>query len=333
MSALSPQLIRALGQHAAPAQSARTRRRAFTLVEILVVIGIIVLLAAMVVVGITSFLGEGRDDSTRTRMEILNNFMAAYASAQAPRTGGQGNIDAAKLPSVLRAGDPSVTPTPPDGYYSTVDSAADQTAAPAFNRLPLQAPMFVDPPPVPDGLPYGEPPHITDDPTRYPEPFRTDSWIVEPAVARTQAVLRRLLTVPANQAAYANLSQDAKARMGIPDFDGYATLLALEPAIILDGHNNPIIYVPRTGLGGLAFRDGSRNVTLVATNGEAFWASAGPDGIFGFGRAGTGPNATYEAPGDPSSDDVLNPGADDNVYSTTVMRVPTTAPSPPPPPP
>ena len=309
------------GQRRSSARVHRPLRRGFTLVELLVVIGLIVVLAGLVVVGITSFLGKGRDDSTRSRMEILNNFMAAYATSEATRSGGQGNVDAAKLPSLLRVNENA------DGRYSTVDSGADDGAPGAppppatfFTRKPLRAPN-----------PSASAPYTASDPERYPPQFVEDNWIIEPAVARTQAVLRRLLSVPANQSAFASLSEDAKTRVTADAFGGTPSLLwqaspggALEPTLIVDGHGNPIIFVPASGLSDLRFSDGTwlnpdtttsgEPFRLVASKGGPFWVSAGPDGLIG---GHPGDDGTWG-----TADDVA--GADDNVYSTTTMieRVP-----------
>ena len=66
---------------------------------------------------------------------------------------------------------------------------------------------------------------------------------------------------------------------------------------MVDAHDTPILYVPPTGLTGLNFGDGRTNVTLIASDGRGFWASAGPDKLF--------------------------ISADDNVYSTpTIIKQP-----------
>lgn len=314
-----------------------TARRGFTLVELLVVLVIIAIIGGMIVVGITSVIGGTRDDSTESRMEMLDSFLAAYANAENARAGGQGNTEANELPSVLRVV-PNVQD--PAGRYSTVDSAADDLKVapqpgdpPFFNGLPLTAPKPTS------AAPYGVPPFLTLDPTRLPERFGDDNWIIEPAVARTQAVLRRLLTIPANQSTFDSLPADAKTRVPATSFNGDDSILAhadpvpgpptsaLNPALVVDGHGNPIIFVPATGLTGLIFEDGTRvgidsngkNVPpapsdrLVAVHGGPFWASAGADGIFCFTRE-PGPDRLYD-----TDDDVLIPRADDNVYSTEVM--------------
>lgn len=283
------------------------------MIELMVVLVIIMIVAGLIVVGITTAMSGQRDNATETRLQMLDGFLAAYANAENARAGGMGNTEAKRLPEALKAVSTSTE------FYSTIDSAADDTAPPARTGDPLTAPD-----------PAAAPPYITDDPSRYPPLFNEDNWIIEPAVARTQAVLRRLLTIPANQSAYSSLSEDAKTLPVATSYDGGAgpepSLLAymagsgdagqLDPPLLVDGFGNVIIFVPATGLSGLAFKDGSRNVTIRASNGRAFWASAGADGSF---AGSAGPDGTWG-----NADDV--PGADDNVYSTEVIVQQTTGP-------
>lgn len=286
-------------------------RRAFTMIELLVVLVIILIVAGLVIVGITSAMSGTRDNATVTRLQMLDGFMAAYQNADNARAGGMGNTEAKRLPEALKAiSDPAVTQ-----FYSTVDSGADDAAVPARTNNPLSAPL-----PLPPAAPSATPPYLTSDPERYPAQFNEDNWVLEPAVARTQAVLRRLLTVPANQSAFSTVSEDGKTLSAATSYDGQPSLLSyaagtgasgpLDPPLLVDGFGNVIIFVPATGLTGLAFSDGSRNVTMRAANGRAFWASAGADGMF---AGNPGADGTWG-----NADDV--PGADDNVYSTQVIR-------------
>src|SRR5687768_14711912 len=166
-------------------------RRGFTMIELLVVLVIILIVAGLVVVGITSAMSGQRDNATVTRLQMLDGFMAAYQNADNARAGGMGNTEAKRLPEVLKAISTGTA------IYSTTD-----------NRAADPGPFT--PPPDP-GEPLRSPdsgaatPYITNDPGRFPAQFTDDSWIIEPAVARTQAVLRRLLTVPANQSAFSTV--------------------------------------------------------------------------------------------------------------------------------
>lgn len=257
-------------------------RRAFTLIELMVVMVIIVILAGLVVIGISSIIDSTRDDSTETRLEMLKGFMAAYANSENARAGGQGNTRAASLPSALQA-----IPGAGNDYYSTFDgySDADPNNVVDVSARPRQ-------------------------PLRAPARFNDETLSADQSAARTQAVLRRLLSVPANQSAYNALPEDAKTR-ALPTAgsilshsDAAAEVSTLDPALVVDGHGNVIIFVPQEGLTDVAFTDGTRldfdtsdptqSHRLVAADGGAFWASGGPDGNL--------------------------QTADDNVYSTQVIR-------------
>jgi type II secretory pathway pseudopilin PulG len=277
------------------------------MIELLVVLVIIMVVAGLIVVGITSAMSGTRDRATQTRLDMLDGFMAAYQNADNARTGGMGNTEAKKLPEALKS---IATGT---ALYSTIDNrAADPgplSTAPADIGQPLTAPD-----------PGAAAPYLGSDPTRYPTQPNEDNWVLEPAVARTQAVMRRLLTIPANQSTFSTVSDDAKTLNAATTYDGQPSLLSyasgsgpsgpLDPPLLVDGFGNVIIFVPPPGLSGLAFSDGSRNVTMRAANGRAFWVSAGADGLFA---------------GSPGSDGIWGnaddvPGADDNVYSTEVIR-------------
>jgi len=305
MSALSPQQPR---KSATGARRFRSPEHGFTLVELMVVLVIIAIVAGLIIVGITSAMSGTRDDATETRMQMLDGFMEAYANADNARTGGMGNTEAKRLPEVLKAIPTSTV------FYSTIDSVAYDTTPSGTAGEPLTAPD-----------PSATLPYVGSDPGRFPARFVQDNWIVEPAVARTQAVMRALLRVPANQSTYASVSEDAKTLVTAVGYDtgsgaepalvayqpGTTDAGSLDPPLLVDGHGNVIIYVPSTGLTGLRFADGTTldlantpgQRRLIAANGRAFWASAGADGDFSTG--------------------------DDNVYSTQVMRDKSAASAPP----
>ena len=222
------------------------------------VLGIIVLLAAIVTVGVRSALSRVVDSSTKTRLENLNSMLAAYQTADAAGGAAIGRGGVKKLPTMVQA-------KPGGIFYSTVDSTTSPSATGgAFDNLAALVAQGV-----------------------HPGPMETpDLYVMHPAIGQTQAVLATLLRVPANQQAFDALPTEAKTGpLPMPpgallNYQG-GVAGPLSPPLLVDGYNHPIIYVPATGLQGLTFKsDPATVVSLAATDGRSFWASAGADGDF-----------------------------------------------------
>ena len=263
------------------------RRRGFSLIELLAVIGIIAILTAILTVGITSVRGKIADRSTKTRLDALDGFLAAYAQADAATGGATGSAKAKRLPTV-------VLPVPGGGtYYSTVDNQVMPN--PGAFTLGGGGPLAA--------------PDLTDQTVAAKQQAQN-------ALALTQGVLSTLLRVPNSQKAFDALPTETKTAPLVAADNPSLNFQAggagvLSPPLMVDANNVPILYVPPTGLAGLAFADGRKNVTLVAADGRAFWASAGADKVFG----GPGPDGNYG-----TADDIV--AADDNVYSTPTIVKP-----------
>ncbi|MEM7806711.1 MAG: prepilin-type N-terminal cleavage/methylation domain-containing protein [Planctomycetota bacterium] len=266
----------------------RRRSRGFSLVELLVVIGILALLVAIVTVGLSSVLGGQESKETQVRLEALNSMVAAYSASDSASSGQQ-------LP-------PRITPDGSSSYggagfqwYSTVDGAwGDKNASPtaavaAANGAPLR---------------------VDDDDYDGNDDDELDSSTVvsvaeKVAGGRTQAVIRQLLRVEQNNRAFFDLPGSFRSSTIPITPDGRLFLVneRADPPLPLDGHGGVILYVPPTGLAGVRFRDGDNgqfdaNDLLVPVNNRGFFMSAGVDGDYTTG--------------------------DDNVYSVEVrpVRVP-----------
>ena len=230
---------------------------------------------------------------------------ATYAEAGVK--GGGGGIGLGgeqKLPTILQGGKTV--------YYSTLDATAAMGTAPFANTTTLVVPLAVT---NRDDLLEAKAPDRN--PTRVPISIDGDGYVVEPAYARTQAVIGRLLAVPLNKSTLDALTDDAKTRSAttaaslLTYLDDTAASSPPSPPLVLDGHGRPILFVPRAGL-SYALDDTATPATetLVATDGGAFWASAGPDGSF----AGPGEDGVFG-----TDDDAVR----DNVYSAPVRIKPT----------
>ena len=100
--------------------------------------------------------------------------------------------------------------------------------------------------------------------SRYPDSSTTN------AASLTQQVMSLLMAIPANKKVFSSLPQQQLLEK--PD----GATAPLNPALITDGYNNPIVACPSTGLTGVTTNG---VVTPIRSpDGKPFFASAGPDG-------------------------------------------------------
>jgi prepilin-type N-terminal cleavage/methylation domain-containing protein len=333
------------------------RRRAFTLIEILVAIGIIAILAGILIFGVRSMLDTNKAEATRVTLQALQGMFSEFDAktrlAKQPQAWGWWGISA-----------PVVVP----GTFDFWRSPFTDPGLPTYRR-PLDA---MD---APGSVIEGE--FSETDPN-----MTSPSEIVRNAsrqVLNTQAVMGLLLTMPSNRSALERLSSDryfipkwTRARTTSPaaplrpgqdgvlmtnddqssaedvnylrgmkvDSHGSRFLCIMDhiaaspppggnwvpdatPAtpVLMDAWNNPIIFVPATGLrvrllnGAKIYGDLQSNglysnipsevrTTIIVSPegkvalenpsdptsppkvvqaGRPFWASAGPDGDFAKG--------------------------------------------------
>jgi prepilin-type N-terminal cleavage/methylation domain-containing protein len=247
------------------------RRRGFTLIEILVVIGIILVLVGIVSVGITYVTKAGKGNSVKVTLNNLRG-MVTELDATAGLTGRQ----PAKW---YRGGAAQIAPFAAAG--ASVWKDADPSSA------ALEAAI------VPAGA------VITETATSNGPRYDSD------AVLNTQLIMQLLLGTPKNRTMLGQFPQGSlmekvpagttKLILANPANDRTPT-----PAIPLDPWGNPIIFVPGAGLcgdattdmwvGGTSISDGGKQVVQTPTSTQLgpiqspdarpFWASAGPDGDF-----------------------------------------------------
>src|SRR5262245_25678582 len=190
-------------------ETAEIRRRAFTMLEILIAIGIIAILASLLVMGIRSVIGGSKAESTKVTLNALQGMLAEFQaktgttkSPQAWRWWNSGNAitatpdtDTARVKRV----NPSAPPSPPRDYLWHV--AADEAMPGAFNP-----PAFRNndgPPRLYDSL--DAPGLVASSEGNVHDPNNA-SRNASRAVLNTEVVMSMLLTVPSNRQALEKIS-------------------------------------------------------------------------------------------------------------------------------
>ncbi|MEL7238883.1 MAG: prepilin-type N-terminal cleavage/methylation domain-containing protein, partial [Planctomycetota bacterium] len=159
---------RAATTHTVKRRAAKTRT-AFTLVEMLVVLGIIALIAAIVTVGIFSALGNTGDNATRVRLETLTTMYSNWEQDTRAASNAGAQAGGRRLPSSVR---------------TSMGTAASNGA-----EVP---PVSANADSAFDGIVVA-----------------TDEGSHEIWALRTQQMIRRMLTVNSNRELFASLPDDA----------------------------------------------------------------------------------------------------------------------------
>jgi prepilin-type N-terminal cleavage/methylation domain-containing protein len=237
-------------------------RQGFTLLEMLAVLGIIAVLASIAVVAMRGIYESNRRKQTRAMLGTLQSMLVEYDVATALKT----------QPSYmyLPGGTDTFSPTP------TVPMDVWKDADPS------------NPPNATTGEQWLAAPGDVDSETNGPE--RTQSQ----AVLNTAIILKEMAKIPAVKNMLAQIPADQL--LNITESSGGQVI----GPVVLDGWNNPIIFVPRAGLGGV--RRGEPPADYVVRSNRTynptapadqtqlrnmpgtvrpFFASAGPDGNFG----------------------------------------------------
>lgn len=272
----------------------RHDRRGFTLLEILVVIGVIAVLATLLVLGSQALLKGRRADTTRMALSSLQGMLA-------------------EMDAKTRF---AVETRPPQYFWggTAASNLIDFNVAP-FNDPSLQIDFWKTPrrnplsaPPTGVALAIGAPAGVGEN-----QPQRTGHWVV----VNTAIAMSKLQSLQANRVALEKIAADRLMRLPA-DLPDTTSVNESQVPIPLDGWGNPIIYVPSSGLTGVALSNVTSGTVMITSTkvrsptekadstDRPFFASAGPDGIFGFVDLNN--NGNYDV-----NTDIA--GGDDNIYS------------------
>jgi type II secretory pathway pseudopilin PulG len=253
--------------------------RAFTTLELLIAIAVLAILVGIAVLGARSIIGGSKIKDTKVRLESLAGMLTEFEAVT-----GEG---LKKQPAKMYY---SPTPTPyPTGpgdepldiWYDADPQTAD---LPIGNRV---------------GQPLDNPGDVSADNVKNANSGRFRST----AVHNTQIVMGLITGIPAAQemlgklppaSLMGNPNRDGTLNMGSLTFIGGDNKAALKPALVVDSWDNPIIFVPASGLRGVKLADhGPTELHIITSKGvveeadpkipagvRPFFASPGPDGDF-----------------------------------------------------
>jgi prepilin-type N-terminal cleavage/methylation domain-containing protein len=256
----------------------KSPRRGFTLLELLVVIGIILLLVSIVVFGLRHVNAAAARHETIAEMNICEGMLKEYQSIN-----GFTNIE---TPGTMPSINVPLGPTPADTANVVLPVYVLNAAA----SIPGPPPSFLSG----NDLSASSTGDFGD------RGGSKEPRYIAPCLYRTKAVMYVLLRDPKNRVALNGVPAQ-RILEGPPDSNGNGTQNPVDYAIVLDGWGNPIIYVPRGGLvvwlnlgaGDVSYflvrSSGTYQcdpnglgaaVPSVGPNDHPFFASAGQDGIF-----------------------------------------------------
>jgi prepilin-type N-terminal cleavage/methylation domain-containing protein len=241
------------------------RPRAFTVIELLIVIGILAVLATIIGFAMTGVTHRMKASAVTTTMENLKSLVAELEAKSKGRQPATYYVNGAVVP-------------PPYSIWN--DARPDQNLGAGG---------------TPSNEPLPTPKNVT---RNYADsnPSGADRYLSD-AVLNTQLVMGLLKSVPLNAQAIAKFPSNQLMSERVPappKLTVNAGNGAPSPELILDPWGNPIIFVPSAGLTGVWVGYNSGDVMAAASydntnylvkskDGRGFWASAGPDGDFQHG--------------------------------------------------
>jgi len=275
-----------------------TRRRGFTLVELLVVIGIILVLIAIVVMGLRHTSQMAARHETAAEMKVCDDLLKEYQAVNGMKN-LEGPASSVTSTYVLNL------PYPPwlnHAYYlpiyldprnGQIEVTGTQPET-AFGLDDLRGAVPTNTSNTPRSIDAGD---MSDKSSG-----NNPRWGAR-AVYNTQGVMYLLLKDPKNRAIVSAMPPKRILETWAPFHTGDKAQkpFTVEAAVLLDGWENPIIYVPRGGMHVWMNIKGTGPETPwdykeyiirssgtyetgkeppVGNNDHPFFASAGPDGYF-----------------------------------------------------
>lgn len=285
-----------------------TQRKAFTLVELMVAIGIIVVLIGLATVGLRYATAQSEANATKIAMENLKSMLAELELATKLRT-----------PPAVWYRYTATWPNYDAGTWHTCQQTTFADVVDFYRIIDRQVPAVV-----------GSPAKLTYAPARVTEDALPNLSEMEATpVLNTAILMVQLRTLPVNRDALDRMPPETFVKLQATPANAFPPAKGTEPAppavpavqLVADGWRNPIIFVPgTTGLvlghvykSTVQYRAGqfviwndvsyrctldAINVTpgtsaaaafwqpvpaIVAPNNRPFFASAGPDGDFSRG--------------------------------------------------
>lgn len=296
-----------------PVRHPTAARRAFTMIELLVVITIIVMLVGLGILAYSHIDRAMVQRSTRADLQMAQGFLDEYNAGPGLSQLGLGTsaLDA----SFPYKGGNFPSATAPNNNQPIGGTTSDAVTNVLTGNVSLSGDQRM---PTPNSQAQnGGPMTVSWDTSYNPASDATHN-----AIYNTGEVMVFLMRLPAVAQTVSKLP--STQILTIPSQNGFAQLSfttqvngSVSGPVMLDGWGNPIIFVPAGGLvtkvsggtngtqhvlvrsSGLIVLDGTpysaKNPPPLKDNDHPFWASAGPDGDF-YGGSSTN-------------------GGDDNVYS------------------
>ena len=277
---------------------ARRRPRGFTLVELLVVMGLIVVLVAIIAAGVRHTRGQASRHATQSRLKVCQDILTEYKAANGYKT-ILGPADSVTMGYPIRLPKAWITGQfnsplfvyPRDNGSTEVISQVDNPVS-TLTVLNFKG-----------GNDYRGIELETHGNMNESQDPNDPRWVSD-AVRWTQGVMFILLKDPRNRALVSNVPSDGilenmhapvDTSTGKTNGKLYA-VYTIDAAVVLDAWHNPIIFVPPGGMhvwmnpDGRGLREwivrtsGTYDLKLpvppVGPNDRPFFASTGPDDCF-----------------------------------------------------